>query len=60
MKQQKFGERLAWELRGNFTNFINRHGRGNPITDLSDPNFGQITGAQAGGRNIELSTRITF
>ena len=60
MKQQKFGEKIAWELRGNFANIINRHGRGDPITDLSDPNFGQITGAQVGGRAIELSTRITF
>jgi len=59
-KQYRFRERVSWELRGTFTNIINRHGRGDPVTDLSNPFFGQITGQQTGGRNLELSTRITF
>jgi hypothetical protein len=41
-------------------NPFNRHGRGNPVTNFSDPFFGQITGQQVGPRNIELSARITF
>ena len=59
-KQYRFRERVSWEPRGTFTNIINRHGRGDPVTDLSNPFFGQITGQQTGGRNLELSTRITF
>jgi hypothetical protein len=55
-----FTEHRSFELRGTFLNPFNRHGRGNPITDLTDPNFGQITGQQIGGRNIELAARITF
>jgi hypothetical protein len=50
----------SFELRGTFLNAFNRSGRGNPITDITDPNFGQITGAQMGGRTVELAARITF
>jgi hypothetical protein len=60
MKLHRFTESIPWELRANATNFINRRGRGNPTTDINNPFFGQITNAQVGGRNIELSTRITF
>jgi hypothetical protein len=56
----RFAESRSFELRGTFLNPFNRAGRGNPITSLSDPNFGQITGARFGGRNIELAARITF
>ena len=55
-----FSEHRTMELRGVFLNPFNRVGRGNPITDFSNPFFGQITGQQKGGRNIELSARITF
>lgn len=56
----RFTEQRSFELRGTFLNPLNRPGRGNPITNLGDPNFGQITGARFGGRNIELAARITF
>lgn len=59
MKGHKFGERVNWELRGIFTNFMNLALRNNPVTSLSSPFFGQITG-KGGSRNVELSTRITF
>ena len=55
-----FDEKRTLEVRGVFLNPFNRVGRGDPITDFSNPFFGQITGQQRGGRNIELSTRITF
>lgn len=55
-----FSEQRSFELRGTFLNPLNRAGRGNPITSLGDPNFGQITGARFGGRNIELAARVTF
>jgi hypothetical protein len=56
----RFGEQRSFELRGTFLNPFNRPGRGNPITNIKDPNFGQITGPRFGPRNIELAARITF
>jgi len=53
-------EHRTVEIRGVFLNPFNRVGRGNPVTDFSNPFFGQITGQQRGGRNIELSGRVTF
>ena len=53
-------ESKSFELRGTFINAFNRAGRANPITNLGDPNFGQITGARFGGRIVELAARITF
>jgi hypothetical protein len=59
VKAHKFADRVSWELRGVFTNFMNHPLRNNPTTSLSSPFFGQITG-KGGSRNVELSTRITF
>jgi ABC-type transport system substrate-binding protein len=59
VKTHKFNESISWELRGVFTNFMNQTLRNNPVTSLSSPFFGQITG-KSGARNLELSTRITF
>jgi len=56
----KLREGQSFELRGTFINPFNRAGRGDPITNIKDPNFGQITGARFGGRNIELAARIAF
>jgi hypothetical protein len=59
-KAWKFTETRSFEIRGTFLNPFNRHGRGGLDTDVSSPFFGQLTGQQMGGRNIELSARITF
>lgn len=59
-KQFKFDEHRSFELRGTFLNPFNRVGRGGLITNITDPNFGQFTGQQMGGRNIEISARVTF
>jgi hypothetical protein len=59
-KSFAFMETRSVEIRGTFLNPFNRHGRGNPDTNLVSPFFGQITGQQIGGRNIELAMRITF
>jgi hypothetical protein len=59
-KTFQFGEQRSFELRGTFLNAFNRVGRGNPITNITDPNFGQIVGPRFGPRNIELAARITF
>lgn len=59
-KMFRFAETRSFELRGTFLNAFNRVGRGDPITDITDPNFGQITGPGLGGRNVELAARFTF
>ncbi len=59
-KAFKMSEIRSLEIRGTFLNPFNRVGRGNPVTDLANPLFGQILGAQQGGRNIELSARFVF
>ncbi|HYO83945.1 MAG TPA: hypothetical protein VES20_21255, partial [Bryobacteraceae bacterium] len=60
-KMFRFNEEGAgFELRATALNVFNRSGRGNPITNITDPNFGQITGARLGGRTVELAARITF
>jgi hypothetical protein len=56
----RFDEQRTLEIRGVFLNPFNRVGRGDPVTNFSSPFFGQITGPQKGGRNIELSARVTF
>ncbi len=48
------------EVRADFLNAFNRARRGNPVSDITDPLFGQITGFQQGPRSIQLSARITF
>ncbi len=59
-KQFVIDEHRSFELRGTFLNPFNRVGRGGLITSITDPNFGQFTGQQMGGRNIEISARVTF
>jgi hypothetical protein len=56
----RFSEDRSFELRATALNPFNRAGRANPITNITDPNFGQITGARFGSRVMELAARITF
>jgi hypothetical protein len=56
----RMDEHRTLEIRGVFLNPFNRVGRGGLDTNWSSPFFGQLTGQQKGGRNIELSARITF
>jgi hypothetical protein len=56
----RFNEDRSFELRATFLNPFNRHGRGGLVTNITDPNFGQLTGQQIGGRTIELAARIAF
>ena len=59
MKKFRFLERRAFELRGDFFNAFNRRNLGAPITDLTNPNFGRITG-QGNPRTIQLGFRLDF
>jgi len=60
MKRVNFKESRNAEIRGDFSNAFNRAGRGDPVTDVTSPLFGRITGARYGPRNIQLEARITF
>ena len=59
-KTWNFTETKSFGIRGTFLNPFNKVARGNPNTDLGSPLFGMITGSQFGGRNLELSARVTF
>lgn len=59
-KKFPFGENRSFELRGDAFNAFNRSGRGGPVTDVTSPLFGKVTGVQQGGRNIQLSLRVEF
>ena len=54
------GRRNILEFRADLINAFNRSGLANPITDLSNPNFGRIFGVASGPRRIQLSLRATF
>ena len=61
------GEGRSFQLRADAINLFNRAGRGNPVTDINDPNFGKIivSGADSNGdqyssRIVQLSGRVTF
>ncbi|MFN0088402.1 MAG: carboxypeptidase regulatory-like domain-containing protein [Blastocatellia bacterium] len=59
-KKFAFNEEAHFELRVDFFNAFNRAGRANPVTNITDPNFGRIIGARYGPRNIQLEARIVF
>lgn len=59
-KRFEFGERRAVEIRADALNAFNRAGLGNPVTDVTSPLFGRITGPQQGPRNVQLSLRLDF
>lgn len=59
MKSHRFTESIIWSLQITATNFMNLALPNDPVTSLSNPFFGQITG-KYGSRNIELATRLVF
>ena len=60
MKRFAFTENKAVEIRGDFSNAFNRAGRGDPVTDITNPLFGKITGPAYGPRTIQLEARVSF
>ncbi|MGH9660278.1 MAG: hypothetical protein ACRD96_17135, partial [Bryobacteraceae bacterium] len=59
-KKFVFNENTSIEVRADMFNVFNRAGRGNPNTDITNPQFGKITGAAYGPRSIQMAGRITF
>jgi hypothetical protein len=58
-KRFYFMERRSIEFRTDFFNTFNRRNLSAPVTDISNPNFGRITG-QGSPRSIEWGARIDF
>ncbi len=55
-----YKERVAWRLGANSSNLFNRHQWCDPDTNLSDLNFGAVTGQCNLPRAIQIYTKITF
>ena len=60
MKRFAFTEKSGVEFRADFANAFNRAGRGDPVTDVTNPLFGKITGSAYGPRTIQLEARVSF
>jgi len=61
MKDFAFTERYVLRFRAEASNLLNRTGRGDPNTDVSDmSSFGRIYGVAQGPRQIQLSLRFDF
>jgi hypothetical protein len=59
-KKFTINESTNFEVRVDFFNAFNRAGRGNPVTDITNPLFGRIVGARFGPRNIQFQGRFNF
>ncbi len=59
VKKFRLREKLSTELRADFFNAFNRRNLNDPVTDLTNPNFGRINGSGA-ARTIQLGWRMDF
>jgi len=59
-KRFAFTETSNIEFRADAFNIFNRAGRGDPITDVTSPLFGRITGPAYGPRSLQLELRVNF
>lgn len=58
-KQFAVGEKVRFQLQGDFFNIFNQVNLGNPNTRVDQAAFGQITGS-APGRNIQIGLRLSY
>jgi hypothetical protein len=56
----KFERGVAFQLRGEFTNFLNWVNLSNPTASLASGNYGKITSATGTQRLIQVGGRLTF
>ena len=59
-KKFQITETMDFELRADFFNAFNRGGRGDPVTEITNANFGRIVGSRWGPRNIQIQGRFSF
>jgi hypothetical protein len=55
-----FTERMKFQLRAEFFNALNKVNLGTPDRFVNTPQFGTITEAATPGRQVQLSTRLSF
>jgi hypothetical protein len=55
-----FTERMTGELRGEAFSVTNTPQFNNPVTDVSNANFGYITGVMGGARGMQLGFKLSF
>lgn len=59
-KDFKFQEKYRAQIRAQFLNAFNRHSLGGIQTNITNPQFGQVTGNPGGNRSIEIGARLDF
>lgn len=59
VRRFRFRERRRLDLRADFFNAFNRRNLDEPVLDVTDPNFGRITG-QGPARSVQLGLRAEF
>ncbi|HOQ48092.1 MAG TPA: TonB-dependent receptor, partial [Bryobacteraceae bacterium] len=59
LKNIRVGEKYRFQLRVEMLNAFNRHTLGNPNTNITSPEFGQITSV-SGNRTIQAAARVDF
>ncbi|MDZ7637178.1 MAG: TonB-dependent receptor [Bryobacterales bacterium] len=59
LKDINVSETMRFQLRGEFTNLFNRANFNNPIGQLANPRYGQITGAGP-GRAVQLGLKFLW
>lgn len=59
-KNFNFGGQRVFQLRTDVFNLFNRAGRGTPVNDINNPNFGQILNNQYAPRIVQVSGRVSF
>jgi hypothetical protein len=60
MKSFSFGKRYRLQVRLELLNVFNRHDYTDPITDISSPYFGYVTGVTGQPRQGQLGIRFQF
>jgi len=58
-KQFPLTETRAIEFRADFFNLLNHANRDNPITDISDPDFGKILSFSSGPRIVQFALKFS-
>ena len=59
LKDFKVTETARFQLRAEFSNLLNQVNFSNPIAQLANPRYGQITGAGA-GRAVQLGLKFIW
>jgi hypothetical protein len=59
-KDFRIKEKYRGQIRAQFLNAFNRHSLGGIQTNITNPQFGQVTGNPGGNRSIEIGARVDF